>query len=88
VQDCVAFLEKAPDSSMVCVDHCHFVVLGDDFEKRGLVTIWRIGDENLRGDKLESMTCSVKDASVFLYAMEPDYWEENMAEQEGDEPVG
>jgi hypothetical protein len=84
----MTFLKTAPDSSIVCVDYHHFVVLGDDFKKRGLATICKIGDENLRGDKLGSMPCSVKEVSVFLYAMEPDYWEEKMAEQEGDEPVG
>jgi hypothetical protein len=89
VQDCVAFLKTAPDSSVVCVDQHHFVVLSEDYTNRGSVTICGIGDKNLRGDNLESMiSCSVKEVSVFLYAMEPDYWEEKMAEREGEEPVG
>jgi hypothetical protein len=42
VEDCVAFLKSAPDDS--CVDRYHFVVLGEDFKKRSLVTVYRIGD--------------------------------------------
>jgi hypothetical protein len=84
----VAFLKTAPDNSVVCVDHHHFVVVGGDFRKRGLVTVYRIGDENLLGDRLKSMPCSAKGVAVFLYAMEPDYWEEKKAEQTDDEPVG
>jgi hypothetical protein len=50
------------------------------------VTVCKIGDEDK--DRLESMPCSVKQVSVFLCALEPDYWEEKIAELEEDEPVG
>ena len=40
------------------IDYHHFVVLNEDFTKRKLMTIYRIGDENLVGDELDALPCS------------------------------
>jgi hypothetical protein len=63
------------------------VVLGEDFEKRGYVTIYRIGNGSLGGDELGSLPCSAMGATLFLSAMESQYWEETKAMQVGDESV-
>jgi hypothetical protein len=36
----------------------HFCVLGEDFQNRKLVTIYRIGDADPVGDELDSLPCS------------------------------
>lgn len=41
------------------IDYHHFCVLGEDFEQRKLITVYRIGDENLVGDEMDSLPCSV-----------------------------
>lgn len=41
------------------IDYHYFAVLGEDFAERRVVTIYRIGDEYLRGDELDSLPCSV-----------------------------
>jgi hypothetical protein len=61
----------------VCVDRHHFVVLGDDFMKRRLATVYKIGDEDLRGDGLSEVPCSVKWIAVYLSSMEFGVWEED-----------
>jgi hypothetical protein len=86
VSDRVAFLKSAPDNS--CVDRYHIVVLGEGFEKRRLVVVYKIGDRFLIGDELNSLPCSARGATLFLSAMEPHYWEETKALQTGDEAVG
>jgi hypothetical protein len=55
------------------------------FEKRGLVGS---GTRICAVIKLKSMTCSVKEVSVFLYAMEPDYWEEKWLSKKATSPWG
>jgi hypothetical protein len=57
VKDAVEFMKTLPEDSYV--DYHYFAVLGADFTKRRLVTICRIGDEDLMGDKLETLPCSV-----------------------------
>jgi hypothetical protein len=57
IKDLVAFMKTLPEERYI--DYHHFCVLGKDFEKRKLITIYRIGDENLVGDELDSLPCSV-----------------------------
>jgi len=54
----------------------YFAVLGEDFSERGLVTLYRIGDEELMGQKLESRLCSVEKSTMFLMPMERGAWED------------
>jgi hypothetical protein len=86
VQDAIAFLKSAPEE--VCVDLYHFAVLGEDFVRRAFVTIYRIGDEYLRGDEVDSVPCSVAMSTIFLSSMEPHMWEESKgARDNDDDPV-
>jgi len=41
------------------IDYHYFAVLGEDFAKRKMVTICRIGDEDLVGDEMDALPCSV-----------------------------
>jgi hypothetical protein len=69
------------------IDYHHFCVLGEDYAKRKLVTIWRIGDEYLVGDKLDSLPCAASVATVFLSAMGSRKWEEVKDNCRDGEPV-
>ncbi|KAF2124608.1 hypothetical protein P153DRAFT_390646 [Dothidotthia symphoricarpi CBS 119687] len=85
--DAVSFLKSLPDDRSI--DWHYFAVLGSDYKGRGMVTIYRIGDVNLIGEELESLPCSVAGSTLFLSAMEPDYWEETKSNQRnGNDPVG
>ena len=57
IDDVVAFMKQLPEDRDV--EYHYFAVLGDDFVKRRLVTIWRMGDEYLEGDELDALPCSV-----------------------------
>lgn len=48
------------------MDYHYFAVLGEDFTEPRVVTIYRIGDEYLRGDELDSLLCSVAGESVHI----------------------
>lgn len=85
-EDAAAFLRTAPDD--LCVDWHHFAVLGEDYRKRGFVTLFRIGDENLAGDNLENVLCSVKGSTLALSGLEKHIWEEWKADTKEDEPIG
>jgi hypothetical protein len=56
IKDVVAFMKTVPEERNI--DYHHFCVLGEDFQKRKLVTIYRIGDVDLVGDELDSLPCS------------------------------
>ncbi|KAF2640000.1 hypothetical protein P280DRAFT_25299 [Massarina eburnea CBS 473.64] len=87
VEDVVAFMKKLPEDRYV--DYHYFAVLGQDFTKRRMVTIYRVGDEDLIGDKLEALPCSIAGSTLFLSAIESHYWEETKANYpKEDEPVG
>ncbi|PVI03234.1 hypothetical protein DM02DRAFT_726707 [Periconia macrospinosa] len=85
-EDAAAFLKTAPDD--VCVDRHHFAVLGEDYEKKGLVALYRIGDEELVGGRLEKLVCSVKGSTLALSSLEKHVWEEWRGDFGEDEPVG
>ena len=53
----VAFMKTLPEDRYI--DYHYFAVLGEDFTKRKMVTIYRIGDEDLVGDELDALPCSV-----------------------------
>jgi hypothetical protein len=57
IQDVVAFMKKLPEDRYI--DYHYFAVLGDDFTNRGVVTIYRVGDEYLVGDELGALPCTV-----------------------------
>lgn len=57
IEDVVAFMKSLPEDRDV--DYHHFAVLGEDFAQRRMVTIYRIGDENLIGDELDAFPCSL-----------------------------
>jgi hypothetical protein len=57
IEDVVAFMKTLPDDCYV--DYDYFAVLDEDFTKRRMVTIYRIGDECLIGDELDALPCSV-----------------------------
>ncbi|KAF2821919.1 hypothetical protein CC86DRAFT_410320 [Ophiobolus disseminans] len=87
VDDVVAFMKKIPEDRYI--DYHHFAVLDEDFTKRRLVTIYRIGNEDLVGDELDALPCSVAGSTLFLSSMNSHYWEETKANYpEKGEPVG
>jgi hypothetical protein len=86
VQDAAAFLKYVPDDARV--DYHHFGILGEDFKKRRLITIYRIGDEELEGDELDCLPCSVEGSTLFLSSLEQGYWEEQEGQYGLDQPVG
>jgi hypothetical protein len=70
IKDVVAFMKTVPEERNI--DYHHFCVLGEDFQKRKLVTIYRIGDEYLKGDELDSLPCSAAGKLLQLpFAMQP-----------------
>jgi len=75
-EEMAKFLQSAPEEENSLLDMHYFAVLDEDFKKSGLVTIYRIGDEELKGQKLESRRCSVERSTLFLVPMERDAWEE------------
>lgn len=85
IQDVADFLKQAPDE--LCVDWHHFAVLGEDFSKRHVITLCRIGDEELKGEELSTLPCTVEKSTLCLSSMEPHTWEEYQADQDGDNPV-
>jgi hypothetical protein len=85
-EDAAAFLKTAPED--LSVDWHHFAVLGEDFEKRRLVTLYRIGDMDLAGGKLEKLLCSVAGSTLALSSMEKHVWEEWGNDFGEDEPIG
>jgi hypothetical protein len=56
VEDVVMFMKDMPEDANV--DYHHFAVLGRDFSSRKLLRIYRIGNEDLVGDELDSVLCS------------------------------
>jgi hypothetical protein len=77
-----------PADLNLCLDYHYFAVLDADYAEIKLLKIYPIGDEDLVGEELDCVTCSVRGSSLFLSAMEPHYWEETKATCEDGEPVG
>ncbi|KAI9872753.1 MAG: hypothetical protein M1830_001231 [Pleopsidium flavum] len=75
VEDVGEFLRKAPDA--VDLDRHFFAVL-DDTEQKGSITLRRIGDRQLKGDKVECLPVVANDSSLHLAGMESGTWEEHM----------
>ncbi|CAG8952868.1 hypothetical protein HYFRA_00007582 [Hymenoscyphus fraxineus] len=74
IPDAVEFMEGLPDESTV--DWHHFVIVGEDYLKSGIVNLCRIGDEELKGKEVDVLPCSVEHASLTLMGLEPHGWEE------------
>ena len=55
-QDVLAFMKTLPEDRNI--DYHHFCVLGEDYTKRKLVTMYRIGDRDFVGDELDTLPCS------------------------------
>jgi hypothetical protein len=47
------------------IDYHYFPVLDKDFTQRKMVTIYRVGDEDLEGDTLDALPCSVTGMSFY-----------------------
>lgn len=85
-EQCAEFIKQAPEE--YCVDWHHFAVLGEDYKKRRLVTLWRIGDGELKGERLTSLPATVAKSTLFLSGLESRIWDECLEDhKDDDEPV-
>jgi hypothetical protein len=72
IEDVVAFMKTVLAERNI--DYHYFCVLGEDFQKRKLVTMWRIGDIDLVGDELDSLPISAAGKLLRVpFAMQPAY---------------
>ncbi|CAI6302108.1 unnamed protein product [Periconia digitata] len=85
VEDVASFLKTVPRD--LCVDWHHFAVLGEEYKEKGLVALYRIGDEDLVGSNLEKLSCSVAGSTLALSSLEKHVWDEWRVDFGQDEPV-
>lgn len=80
IPEAAEFIKKLPNEATV--DWHHFVVIDEDFLKSGIVNLWRIGDEDLKGDELDVLPCSVEHSTLELYGIGSRGWEETKSNVE------
>ena len=73
IEDVAEWLQGKPDS--VDLDAHHFAVLDKQTAEDGQVLVCKIGDKDLKGDKIQTRKYDAKMASTFLVGLEYGDWE-------------
>lgn len=73
VEDAADWLKEKPDS--VDLDTHHFAILDQRTGSNGAIVICKIGEMNLKGDKLDYLRFDAAEAALHLGRMEYGTWE-------------